>query len=82
MAYHRSRRLGAWYNSWTDFWGDVSGIAKTTGQASVGLQNTANNAINPTAFRLDATTVLYGGIAVGGLVYLLSRRRNPRGRRR
>lgn len=88
MAYNALVRRGLsgtpgedyWYNDWGTFWDDISNIGTQAIRGGTAVRNTAANAANPSAFRVDLSTVLLGGAALVGGMYLL-RRRNPRGRR-
>lgn len=74
--------LGAWYDSVSDLWGDLTnvfGTAKAAGKVLTNTgtagQNAVNNAQNATSYRIDGTTVLLGALAVGALLLVLDKRR-------
>jgi LPXTG-motif cell wall-anchored protein len=77
--------MGAWYNSLNDLWGDVRSGAdwlsrggRTAQMVAQGAQNATGNLSNLTSWRIDGFTVVAGAAIVGGLAYVLTRRRRSR----
>lgn len=76
-----TEQMGAWYNSWSDLWGDVQGIAgwvsgsaRNVQQGAQGAQNAAGNLQNLTTQRVNVSTAILGAVAVGVVVYAVQRR--------
>lgn len=84
-------RLGAWYNNWDDFKGDIGTAIDWARRIPRDAANTAGNVLTNvdhiTQPQIPYSTLLYAGIGLGAFMlfrdYLDNgRRRNPRGRRR
>lgn len=85
MSYKVGPGIKAWYNSLSDLEGDVGSILGGARQATNAAAVLNSNLSNITQPRINVSTLLYAGLAVGGAYLLLRRRsprRNPRGRRR
>lgn len=71
-----SPRLGSWYNSWDDFWGDVQSIATKAPQVVRTGQTVVTNLPNIAQPSITVNTLLYAALGVGAMM-MLARRSNP-----